>query len=239
MNRIIERLKGGLIVSCQALEDEPLHSSMIMARMAYAAKLGGAVGIRANSYEDIVEIKKAVDLPILGIVKRNYDDSEVYITPTIREIDELVLAGTDIIAIDATNRLRPNGKTLGDFVREIRGKYKDIILMGDISNFEEGIKAFELGFDLVSTTMSGYTSYSKCVETPDFELIEKLAKSVQIPVIAEGKIWVREEAVQALKLGAYAVVVGTAITRPMEITKRFVEAIRRQQPHNTGLFVER
>lgn len=225
MNSILERVKGGLIVSCQALNNEPLHSSMIMARMAYAAKLGGASGIRANSYEDIIEIKKSVDLPVLGIVKRDYDDSDIYITPTLREIDELMAAGTDIIAVDATNRLRPYGKTLEEFIKEIRDKYGNIMLMGDISNYEEGLRAYELGFNLISTTLSGYTPYSKDAESPDFGLIERLAKSLDIPVIAEGKIWVREEAVKALRLGAYAVVVGTAITRPMEITKRFVDAI--------------
>lgn len=229
MKSVIEKLKGGLIVSCQALDDEPLHSPIIMAKMAYAAKLGGAAGIRANSYKDIVKIKKNVDLPVLGIVKRDYDDSEIYITPTIREIDELVAAGTDIIALDATNRLRPGGKTLEEFIKEIRSAYKDILIMGDVSDYKEGIRAYELGFDLVSTTMSGYTPYSRDAESPDFELIERLAGSVAIPVIAEGKIWVREEAVQALKVGAYAVVVGTAITRPMEITKRFVEAIGGRQ----------
>ena len=225
MNNVIEKFKGGLIVSCQALEDEPLHSSMIMSRMAYAAYLGGAKGIRANSKEDIIEIKKKVDLPILGIVKRDYADSPIYITPTMREIDELVEAKTDIIALDATDRLRPNGKTMESFVKDIKNKYKDIPLMADISTYEEGINAWKAGFDLVSTTLSGYTPYSVKSDKPDFELIERLSRDITIPLIAEGKVWVREEAEEALKRGAYAVVVGTAITRPMEITRRFVNCI--------------
>jgi N-acylglucosamine-6-phosphate 2-epimerase len=226
MNSVLKKLKGGLIASCQALESEPLHSSFIMSRMAYAAMEGGAAGIRANSYEDIVEIKKTVDLPVLGIVKKDYDDSPIYITPTMKEIDTLVSSGTDIIALDATERLRPQGVTLDEFVGSIRKKHGDVLLMADVSTFEEGVKAEKLGFDIVSTTLSGYTPYSPKKETPDFELIDRLVKTVKIPVIAEGKMWVREEAVQALKLGAFAVVVGTAISRPREITRRFVNAIK-------------
>jgi N-acylglucosamine-6-phosphate 2-epimerase len=228
VNSIIKALKGGLIVSCQALEDEPLHSSAIMARMAFAAKEGEAIAIRANSYKDIVEIKKTVDLPVLGIVKRDYKDSDIYITPTMKEIDELVEAKAEIIALDATNRIRPNGLTLEAFIKQIREKYENLLLMADISTFEEGVRAYELGFDIVSTTMSGYTPYSIKLDTPDFELLEKLVKSVEVPVIAEGRIWTREEAVKAMELGAHAVVVGSAITRPREITKRFSKALRKE-----------
>ena len=225
MNSIIKSLQGGLIVSCQALEDEPLHSSAIMAKMAFAAKEGGAVAIRANSYKDIVEIKKTVDLPVLGIVKRDYNDSDIYITPTMKEIDELIQANVEIIALDATSRIRPKGLSLKEFVEQIRDKYGDILLMADISTFEEGITACRLGFDIISTTMSGYTPYSTKLDTPDFELLEKLIKSIDTPVIAEGRIWTREEAAKAIKLGAHAVVVGSAITRPREITRRFVKAL--------------
>lgn len=227
MNKTIKALKGGLIVSCQALEDEPLHSSYIMGRMAFAAKEGGAIAIRANSYNDIVEIKKTVDLPVLGIVKRDYEDSEVYITPTMKEIEELVEAKTEIIALDATNRIRPQGLTLEVFIKKIREKYENLLLMADVSTFEEGIRAWELGFDIVSTTMSGYTPYSKKSDTPDFALLERLVNTVKVPVIAEGRIWTREEAVKALEIGAHAVVVGSAITRPREITRRFAEAINK------------
>lgn len=225
MRNVIELIEKGLIVSCQALEEEPLHSSFIMSKMAFAAKQGGATGIRANSYQDIVEIKEAVDLPVIGIVKRVYEDSDIYITPTIEEIDELVNAGADIIALDATDRTRPNGKSLETFIKEIREKYEDLILMADISTYEEGIRAFELGFDIVSTTLSGYTPYSKKLDNPDFELLEKLVKAVSVPVIAEGRIWTPEEAKKALQIGAHAVVVGTAITRPREITRRFKDVI--------------
>lgn len=226
---VLDRIKNGLIVSCQALEDEPLHSSYIMGKMALAAKKGGAVGIRANSKEDIAEIKKMVDLPIIGIVKRNYKDFNVYITPTMKEIDELVEVGVDIVAIDATNRERPYGKSLGDFVKNIRKKYPNIILMADISNFEEAIKAERLGFDIIATTLVGYTEYSKeeSIDKNDFDFLKKIIRNVNIPVIAEGKIDTPQKAKRCLELGTHSVVVGSAITRPQIITKKFVDEIKK------------
>ena len=146
MNPRIENLKGKLIVSCQALPDEPLHSSFIMGRMALAAKQGGASGIRANTPEDIKEIKTQVDLPVIGIIKRNYDDCEIYITPTIKEIDELMEAKPEIIALDATISSRPKGQKLDEFFHEIKEKYPDQLLMADCSTIEEALHADELGF---------------------------------------------------------------------------------------------
>lgn len=226
---VLDRIKNGLIVSCQALEDEPLHNSYIMGKMALAAKKGGAVGIRANSKEDIAEIKKMVDLPIIGIVKRNYKDFNVYITPTMKEIDELVEVGVDIVAIDATNRERPYGKSLGNFVKDIREKYPNIILMADISNFEEAIKAEKLGFDIIATTLVGYTEYSReeSIDKNDFDFLKKIITNVNIPVIAEGKIDTPQKAKRCLELGTHSVVVGSAITRPQIITKKFVDEIKK------------
>lgn len=226
---VLDRIKNGLIVSCQALEGEPLHSSYIMGKMALAAKKGGAVGIRANSKEDIAEIKKMVDLPIIGIVKRNYKDFNVYITPTMKEIDELVEVGVSIVAIDATNRERPYGKSLGNFVKDIREKYSNIILMADISNFEEAIKAEKLGFDIIATTLVGYTEYSReeSIDKNDFDFLKKIITNVNIPVIAEGKIDTPQKAKRCLELGTHSVVVGSAITRPQIITKKFVEEIKK------------
>ena len=157
MNPKVENLKGKLIVSCQALPDEPLHSSFIMGRMALAAKQGGASGIRANTPEDIKEIKTQVDLPVIGIIKRNYDDCEIYITPTIKEIDELMEAKPEIIALDATISSRPKGQKLDEFFHEIKEKYPDQLLMADCSTIEEALHADELGFDFIGTTMVGYT----------------------------------------------------------------------------------
>ncbi|HNY10559.1 MAG TPA: N-acetylmannosamine-6-phosphate 2-epimerase [Candidatus Wallbacteria bacterium] len=223
--KILSKIKGGLIVSCQALEDEPLHGSFIMAKMACAAKSGGAAGIRANGAEDIAAIKKIVDLPLIGIIKKVYKGSGVYISPTIKEIDELVKAGADIIATDATDRVRPTGTTLDDFYKCVREKYPDIILMADISTFEEGVKAEKLGFDLAATTLSGYTEYTKGTKLPDLRLLKKLANRLKIPVIAEGGISEPKELKKAIELGAFAAVVGGAITRPQQITRRFVNFI--------------
>jgi len=226
---IIQKLKDGLIVSCQALEGEPLHSPFIMAKMAKAAEIGGAVAIRANGYEDIVEIKKEVNLPVIGIVKRKYDGYAPYITPTLREVEEVIRAGAEIVAVDGTRSLKPGGISTKRFLKEIKEQYPGVIVMADISTFEEGVEAAEMGFDLVSTTLSGYTDYSPDLDEPDYELIEKLAKVIKVPLIAEGRIWTPEQAVMALEKGAYAVVVGTAITRPHEITRRFVKCIKERR----------
>ena len=221
----MKKIKGGLIVSCQALSTEPLCDPYIMAKMAYAAKLGGAVGIRANTVIDIAAIKKTVDLPIIGIIKSVYGDSDVYITPTMKEVDELVNAGCEIIATDATKRIRPNGETLEDFFVSVRKKYPNQLFMADTSCFEEGKAAAELGFDLIGTTMAGYTPYTKGRVLPDLELIKKYSSELDKPIIAEGGIWTPDDLKNVYKNGAFSAVCGTAITRPMDITKRFVKAL--------------
>ena len=223
--KILEQIKGGLIVSCQALPHEPLYDSYIMSKMAYAAMLGGAVGIRANTIVDILAIRKRVDLPIIGIIKQEYDGSDVYITPTMDEVDALVEIGCDIIATDATNRIRPKGKTFEDFFSEVREKYPNQLFMADTSCFEEGQLAERLGFDLIGTTMAGYTPYTKGRSLPDLELIEKYSKELNVPIVAEGGIWSPEDLKNVYKAGAFSAVCGTAITRPMDITKRFVKAL--------------
>ncbi len=225
-NEVLNKIKGGLIVSCQALETEPLYSSYIMSRMAHAAFLGGAVGIRANTPEDIIEIKKVVDLPIIGLYKQVFADSEVYITPTYEAVDAIVAAKADIVAVDATNRLRPNNISLEEFVQTIRKKYPEQLFMADCSCYEDAQHAEELGFDLVGTTLRGYTKDTSQIEIPDYNLLKKLSETLTIPVIAEGGIWSPEQLKQAFDCKVYAAVIGTAITRPMEITKRYVEAIK-------------
>lgn len=219
MNRL-EKVKGKLIVSCQALPDEPLHSSYIMGRMAYAAYTGGASGIRANTVADIKEIKTTVNLPIIGIIKEQYGDNNVYITPTMKEVDALMAEGVDIIAIDGTKRERPDGKTLEELMKEVRAKYPDQLFMADISCAEEAVECERLGFDIVGTTLVGYTEYTKGND-PLTELA-KVVKAVKIPVIGEGNIDTPIKAKKALEIGAYAVVVGGAITRPQQITRKFV-----------------
>ena len=227
MNSRIEGLKGKLIVSCQALPEEPLHSSFIMGRMALAAKEGGADGSRANTKEDIKEIKSQVDLPVIGIVKRNYEGCDVYITPTMKEVDELMEAGPEIIAMDATISKRPGGKSLDDFFHEVKTKYPDQLFMADCSTIEEALHADELGFDFIGTTMVGYTEQSRHlrIEENDFEILREIVAKVKHRVIAEGNINTPEKARRVIELGAFSVVVGSIITRPQLITKSFVEAL--------------
>lgn len=227
MNEKVESLKGKLIVSCQALPHEPLHSAFIMGRMALAAKEGGAYGIRANTKEDIAEIQTQVDLPVIGIVKRDYEDSKVYITPTMKEINELMEVRPDIIALDATHSLRPGGRTLDEFYREIRKSYPGQLLMADCSTVEEALHADQLGFDFIGTTLVGYTDQSRNlkIESNDFEIIRRIVATVKHRVIAEGNINTPEKAKRVIELGAFSVVVGSIITRPQLITKSFAQAL--------------
>lgn len=224
---VLKQIKGGLIVSCQALSTEPLYDPYIMSKMAYAAMLGGAAGIRANTVVDIHEIKKLVDLPIIGIIKKEYDDSDVYITPTEKEVDELVYEGVEIIAVDATNRPRPNGESFESFFKNIRAKYPNQLFMADTSCFEEGKLALELGCDLLGSTMAGYTEYTKGETLPALNLIHRYACELNAKVVAEGGIWYPEQLQEVYKQGAFTAVIGTAITRPRDITKRFVSAIKK------------
>lgn len=228
MENKIDSIKGNLIVSCQALKNEPLHSSFIMGKMAKAAKEGGAKGIRANTVDDIAQIKEEVDLPIIGIIKRDYEDCDIYITPTIKEIDELMTVKPEIIAVDATVNKRPNNQSLEGFYNEIRSKYKNIKLMADCSTIDEAIYADKLGFDFIGTTLVGYTKQSKNlkIEENDFEIIKTILKNVEHKVIAEGNIDTPQKVKRVLELGCYSVVVGSIITRPQVITKRFVDAIK-------------
>ena len=225
--KIMDQIHGKLIVSCQALPEEPLHSSYIMSRMAYAAYLGGAAGIRANTVEDITEIKKTVSLPIIGIIKSVYPDyPEVYITPTMKEVDALIECGCDIIAMDATDRVRPGNRNLKEFFAEVRAKYPEQLFMADSSTIEEGMAAAAMGFDMIGTTMAGYTAESKGCSVPPYSMIKHLIHHCGKPVVAEGHISTPEMLRHAMDMDAWTVVVGSAITRPLEITKSFVAALK-------------
>lgn len=214
--------KRGLIVSCQAQPGDPLFGEGIMARLALAAEQAGAIGIRANGIKDITEIKKIVSLPVIGLIKRDIPGSDVFITPTMEEVDALLEAGADIVAIDVTDR-ENRLLVAKQMIDHIHGRGR--LVMADISTFDEGVKAEALGADLVSTTLSGYTTLSHGQDGPDLELVKALHAALNVPLAAEGRIWSPEEAVLALENGADYVVVGSAITRPQLIAQRYAERV--------------
>ena len=226
-NNLLNKIHKGLIVSCQALESEPLYTKEggVMPLMARAAAQSGASGIRANTVRDIRQIKNAVDLPIIGIIKKDYPSNPIYITPTMAEVDALVACGVDILALQGTSGLRPDGQYSDDFIRSVKRKYPNQLIMADISTLKEALDCASAGADFVVTTMRGYTPETKGINTIDYDFIHTLTETCSAYVIAEGHIHYPEQAVQALDAGAYAVVVGGAITRPAEITARFANAI--------------
>jgi N-acylglucosamine-6-phosphate 2-epimerase len=220
----ISQVRGQLIVSCQALVHEPLYGAEIMMRMALAAMEGGAAAIRANTPVDIAAIRKAVSLPIIGLYKEDIPGYPVYITPSLHHALAVAEAGADVVAIDATARPRPEPGSLADFIERIHMQ-SGLPVLADISTLAEGIAAVEAGADLVSTTMSGYTADSLTQRDPDLELVGELSRAVSVPVLAEGRYRTPQQASDALAVGALAVVVGGAITRPQEITRSFVEEL--------------
>lgn len=234
MYGLLRRIQGGIIVSCQAPEGSPLRGSQFMAAMALAAAHGGAVGIRADGPDDIRAIRRAISLPIIGIYKRRDLSPEVYITPDIASALAVIQAGADIVAVDGTSRSRPGGITLAKLVAAIKSTHS-VLVMADIASVDEALAAVVAGVDIVATTLSGYTPSTAHKRTgPDLELIRELVDTVRVPVIAEGRFWTPEEACQAIRLGAHAVVVGTAITNPEAITARFAQALVALKTDNHG-----
>lgn len=230
----IDELKKGLIVSCQATSQEPMRESSIIGRFALAAQIGGAVGVRINGVADILAAKQLVTIPVIGLIKHKYEGYWSYITPTLRDVANVYATGAEIVAVDTTKLPKPEGKNTRRLIREIKKEYPDILLMGDISTLEEGLAAAEEGCDLVSTTLAGYTEYTRNYEDsrivelqdPDIELVRELAKNVKIPIIAEGRYWDDTLAGQALQAGAHNVVIGAGITRPQIITKKVVDNLQ-------------
>jgi len=222
----LDRLRGGLVVSCQAREDNPLHGPRFMAVMASAAIAGGAVGIRADGVADVTAIRDAIgpQVPIMGIFKVKQPDGSLFITPGAEGGLAIVAAGARLVALDGTTRPRPGGEQLADVVSAIHAAGG--AALADVGTIEDALYAVSCGVDAVGTTLSGYTPDSPKSEGPDFVLLQRLAHDCPVPVFAEGRIWTREEARKAIELGAAFVVVGTAITNPTAITARFVAALR-------------
>ena len=219
-------LRRGLIVSCQAVKGEPLYGLDMMGHFARAAVLGGAVGIRTGYVSDIIAVRKEVDVPIIGIIKQVYNGSDVYITPTLDEVKALIDSPCDVIALDCTRRERPK-QSLRELVEYIRANAPEVAIMADCDNLESAAEADRLGFDYIGTTMRGYTQASKGVSIPDYDFIRELVRRYpDRRIIAEGGIWESAQLEKVWSLGVYAVVIGTAITRPMDITKRFVQVIK-------------
>ncbi|NIY48586.1 N-acetylmannosamine-6-phosphate 2-epimerase [Cedecea colo] len=224
---MLSLIEGKLIVSCQALDNEPLHSPFIMSRMALAAAQGGASAIRANSLIDVKTIMELVDLPVIAIIKRDYPGSDVYITPTLKEVDELMAVKPAMIAMDATGHERPGDLDLRALVEAVRSRYPELLLMADIATVDEARYAAEIGFDCVGTTLHGYTTETEgqILANNDCQFLRDVLAAVNVPVIAEGNVETPAMAARCLALGAHAVVVGGAITRPQQITRRFVNAM--------------
>ncbi len=221
----LQRLAGGIVVSCQARESNPLHGPVFMAAMAAAAVTGGAVGIRADGVADISAIRAAVgpEIPIMGISKLRLPDGSLFITPTIASAREIIDAGANLVALEATTRPRPGGETLAQVVAGIHAA--GALAMADCGTLDDAQAAVAAGVDAVGSTMSGYVGGPK-LDGPDFELIERMATELPTPVFAEGRVWTPEDAKRALDLGATFAVVGTAITNPQAITARFVAGLR-------------
>jgi N-acylglucosamine-6-phosphate 2-epimerase len=221
---LLAKIQGGLIVSCQAQPDEPLFGAETMVKLAHAAMQGGAVGIRANTPVDVAAIRQALpEVPLIGLYKFDLLGYEVRITPTLQQALELAAAQCDIIALDATQRPRPEDD-VATFIQRVQAE-TGLPVLADISTLEEGLAAEAAGAELVSTTLSGYTGYSPQQEEPDLTLVSELAARLRVPLLAEGRIATPAQARQALDAGAYAVVVGGAITRPQWITRQFSKAL--------------
>src|SRR5690606_31851541 len=220
----LESLRHRLIVSVQADAGDPLDDPHILAAMARAVVQGGAGAVRAGGPASIRAIRQAVDVPIIGLYKVDYPDSPVYITPTIKEARQVVAAGCDLLAVDATQQPRPGGESLDSYFRALKTEFS-LPVVADVSTLDEGIRAADLGADMVATTLAGYTPYSRQLDGPDFQLAAALVARLNVPVMVEGRMRTPAEARHALELGAFAVVVGSMITRPGAITAYFLSGM--------------
>jgi N-acylglucosamine-6-phosphate 2-epimerase len=220
----LEAIQGRIVVSCQAGPESPLNAPHFLAALAQSAEMGGAAGFRVDRPENVAAVRAVSPLPILGINKVHVPGYEVFITPTFESARAVVEAGADLVGLDGTGRARPDGETLGEIVERLHGEC-GVPVMADISTVEEGLAAAELGVDLIATTLAGYTPYSEKSSGPAFDVLEGLVAGTGVPVVVEGRIWTVEDVCTCFELGAYALVIGSAITVPQFITQRFVGAI--------------
>ena len=222
---MIKSLKNKVIVSVQAMPNEPLYKEDCMFAMMQSVVNGGASALRVAGARD-VKNAKTLGVPVIGLTKpdglpENWKEI-VYITPTLKEVNELIDAGADVVAFDGTRRPRPNNCTLQEIISRVKSANR--YAMADIATYDEAMYCAELGVDIISTTLSGYTQESLSdSDTPDFELLQKIVENTDVPVILEGRIWEPSQVDKAFELGAHCVVIGSAITRPQLITKRFIE----------------
>lgn len=227
---LIEQLRGGLIVSCQAPDDSPVHGPRFMAGFARAAEVSGAIGLRVNGGPDVRACHRATSLPIIGINKVYSEGWPVYITPSLTSAGQVVRAGAQIVAIDATHRPRKSGISPEDLIRKIQQSL-GCPVMADVDSLDEGLAAAAAGADIVATTMAGYTDARPMTDGPDLALVRELASRISTPIVCEGRIRAPADVAAAFDAGAHAVVVGTAITNPVVLTRQFVAAARRALPN--------
>lgn len=225
---ILNQFKGGLIVSCQTQKDEPIYTEDMVVKMAECAKWAGAVGLRINSPEQIRQVKEAnLGLPIIGLYKVWHEDTDVFITPTMKEVDEIVAAGADIIALDCTFQKTHEHTIAADLIKEVRKKYPDHLIFADVSSIEEAKVASRNGAEIVAPTLYGYTKATAHIEGADYRMVARMCRELkdEACVIMEGHLYTPEDAMKCIFLGCHAVVVGSAITRPHYVAKRFVDCL--------------
>ncbi len=226
MNALLDSMRGGLVVSCQAYPGEPMLDPRTMAQVAQAAVAGGAVGIRGKGLDDLRAMRAAVDVPIIGLVK--VGDTGVYITPRLADCLEVAATGCEVVALDGTRRPRPDGRTLAETVAGLRAQYPDVLVMADCGSVADAAAAVEAGVDILGTTLAGYTGERPKTEGPDWEVVDgvvALASEAGLPVFVEGRVHTPAQAAEAMRRGAWSVVVGTAITHPTTLTRWFADAV--------------
>jgi N-acylglucosamine-6-phosphate 2-epimerase len=223
-------MRGGLLVSVQAAPGSPLATPETMSAIARAAELGGAVGIRAEGAADIRAIKGAVSVPVIGLVKRDVPGSPVRITPSVEDARAVADAGADVVAVDATLRTRPDGTATHDFVAALAAELGSPLL-ADVDSLEAAVAARAAGADAVATTLSGYTGDEPVPDRPDLDLVARLVGELDCPVLAEGRYSTPDDVRAAFDAGAFAVVVGAAITDPTALTRRLAEGAASLRSH--------